>query len=133
MYTRDLLELDQCRREGQVNVPRELSLSPSPLQWREWEDCLRGRSDLRFRRYIMEGLQQGFRIGFQYWTHECKKSKANMSSAREHSEVVRSNLVEECVQGRALGPLYPGAWEDLHISKFRVIGLPPFSLQYPQN
>lgn len=44
----------------------------------------------------MEGLQEGFRIGYNYDTE-------NMRSAHEHLEVVSEYLSQEIRQGRILG------------------------------
>ena len=52
--------------------------------------------------------------------HHCKHAKANMKSATEQADVVRSYLAEECAEGRVIGPLDLDAWLDVHISRFGV-------------
>ena len=48
----------------------------------------------------------------------CKRAKANMKSATEQADVVRSYLAEECAKGRVIGPLDLESWPDVHISRF---------------
>ena len=76
---------------------------------------------MAFVDYIIRGLQDGFRIGFNESLCECEKSKRNMLSATQKPEVVREYLVKECVEGRVLGPLDPSKFPRIQISHFGVI------------
>ena len=67
-----------------------------------------------FANYIVQGLRDGFCIGFDY-SHTCKKSRRNMDSVWKKPEVVRDYLAKECAEGRVLGPLDPD------LSSFGVI------------
>ena len=62
--------------------------------------------DQRFREYIVKGIKEGFRIGFDY-SQKCQASKRNMSSAEEKAEVVHNYLQTEVLARRVLGPLDP--------------------------
>ena len=117
----DLLALDACRsRTPQIIWPSGMQAVTTPLCWQSWDCCLANHPDQQFRRYIVEGIRFGFRIGFNY-DHACRRSSRNMSSTRDHAQVVRDYLSEECAAGRVLGPLSPDAFPKVHISSFGVI------------
>ena len=69
----------------------------------------------------MEGIRDGFRVGFDYSRHSCKWATGNMSSALEHPEVVRDYLAQECSEGRILGPFPVEDQPGLQVSRFGVI------------
>lgn len=71
--------------------------------------------------YIVQGLQEGFRIGFEYASHTCKKVTRNMGSALGKPEVVRDYLAKECALGRVVGPLDPNAYPEVQVNRFGVI------------
>ena len=70
---------------------------------------------------MVNGIREGFRIGFDYSTHSCKRARKNMSSALNHPEVVNKYIAEECAAGRLLGPFNPASLPSVHISSFGVI------------
>ena len=92
-----------------MTVPSSLTTVTLPLQWKEWEDCLRNHRDWRFATYITSGIREGFRVGYDYQTHRFKKAEVNMRSALEHPQVVQEYLARECSEGRILGPFAPQA------------------------
>ena len=53
----------------------------------------------------MEGLRDGFRLGFNYASHACTSAKSNMLSAFQHPKVIDEYLEEETGLGRVIGPL----------------------------
>lgn len=79
----------------------------TPLNWREWDWELRDHPDQRFREYIVNGIRNGFHVGFDYTTAACCSSGKNLPSVREQSQIVGDYLAEECAQGRILGPFDP--------------------------
>ena len=115
-YINDLLALDACRPQ----MPNALSaLNPvaTPLHIEAWTAALTNHLDAQFRRYIITGLTQGFRIGFN---RACplRSTYHNMPSARKQASVVEDYLTKERAAGRLIGPLVaPG----LHINRFGVI------------
>ena len=93
----------------------------TPLQRREWEKVLATHPDHAFARYICQGLQYGFRIGFHHGA-PLQSAKRNMESARSHPEVVTDYLQKECSLGRMLGPFSETeALPCLHVNRFGVI------------
>ena len=108
------------------SVPRRLPLGTeqvnSPLSWQEWDRCLASHPDRRFRRYIVDGIRRGFRIGFDYSHADYTRSSPNnMISAGDHPEVVGEYLAAECGAGRVLGPFDPARFPLVHTSRFGLI------------
>ncbi len=86
-----------------------------------WQDTLNHHPDLAFARYIVSGLANGFRIGFQRG-FPLKHAKKNMPSAQLHPEVITAYLEKEQSLGRMLGPFPPGEpLPPLQINRFGVI------------
>ena len=69
----------------QINTPGKLEV---------WQKELEGHPDKVFSHYILQGLEQGFRVGFDY-TSNLLPSKRNMLPAAQHREVVSGYLGEE--------------------------------------
>ena len=123
-YTNHLQQLDACRPKtarSHERVPQLGSIN-SPLSARllEWQSRLQCHPDQSFANYILQGIEQGFRVGFDY-SHLLCSAKRNMPSALEHPEVVERYLGEECSARRILGPFRKGDIPDLHINRFGVI------------
>ena len=94
----------------------------TPLQADEWDRSLANHPDQNFRRYIVDEIRHGFRVGFDYAHAErTQNSTSNMLSAREHPEVISGYLATECAEGRVLGPLDPAQYPFIHTSRFGVI------------
>ena len=72
--------------------------------------------------FILDGLESGFRVGFDYRTAECAKARGNMTSVCEDKDMISAYLNEECLLGRVMGPLDPCAFPSIHCS---LIGLVP--------
>ena len=83
--------------------------------------ALSAHPDRAFVRYISEGLQWGFRIGF--WNGSPLRSAiSNMRSASEHPEIISQYLQDELSRGRMLGPFSDTrTLPPLQINHFSVI------------
>ena len=66
MHTADLLCLGWARPTHITTLPEKLSLIQTPLVSQARETALAEHPDRAFTMYILEGLHQGFRIGFQH-------------------------------------------------------------------
>ena len=97
-YMDDLLLLDACRPSAPVRLPCGLSGVDTPLDWREWDRCLASHPDQQFRAYIVAGIRDGFRVGFDY-SRPCRHSLRNMPSATEKPQVITEYLANECAEG----------------------------------
>ena len=96
--------LDFCRppRPVDLRLP-ELSRVTTPLSIWAWQEALSSHPDQALARYICEGLEQGFRIGFQRGS-PLKSAQSNLGSASSHPEVVSEFIENERSLGRLLGP-----------------------------
>ena len=56
-------------------------------------------------RYILSGIKDGFRIGYDYSAHTCASPDKNMQSAAAHPEPIDKFIEEEVSLGRMVGPL----------------------------
>ena len=78
-------------------------------------------SDQQCRQYIVTGIREGFRVGFDY-RRPLKSVDRNMASVSHFPQAIRDNPAEECAKGRILGPFPMGTMHGAHISRF---GLTP--------
>ena len=119
---RDLRRLNECHPLVPSSLPGVRKEVVTPLKWEAWNEWLISHPDQEYRRYIVTGLQKGFRIGFGYNRPKgCRKATSNMLSAMEKPEVVRDYLSKECAEGRVLVPLPPEAFPGVQISRIGVI------------
>ena len=84
----DLQSFDAARPQKQPPLPRSASLITTPLNLETWSQALTHHPDPTFAQYILSGIRDGFRIGFDYNSHRCRPAKSNMLSAKEHPQVV---------------------------------------------
>ena len=121
-YMADLLQLDARRARGAVPPPQQLLGVNTPLSWREWDRQLSAHPDQRLRSYLVQGIRDGFRIGFAGVVRGWQRCPTqNMQSAREQPKVVDDYLAEECSTGRMVGPLQPDLFSQVHPNRFGVI------------
>ncbi len=108
--------------DDQRKLPLGLCKIVSPLRTEKWAEWLAGHPDQAFAGYILRGLQQGFRVGFNPGLCKLKARPMNMTSRDEHPEVVAAYLEAEVAHGR-LVPLEVGQADALgiHTSPFGVI------------
>ena len=108
--------------ESAQGVPPELEGVSSPLLacLAAWCDSLRHHPDAVFASYVIEGLQHGFKIGFDY-SCPLQSATRNMGSATSHPEVVDAYIQGEVSRGRMLGPLPQSMAEGLHVNRMGVI------------
>ena len=73
-----------------------------------------------FSSYILEGIESGFRIGYNYSARR-RSASHNLLSSIEHPEVIHSYLLKEQENGRIVGPLDSSSCPPVHCSPFGVI------------
>ena len=66
---------------------------------------MRALPDRECARYLLTGLSEGFRIGFNYRECEHKSARSNMLSAKQNRQVVEEYLREEKEKGRIVSPV----------------------------
>ena len=95
-YTAQLLRLDSKRPSTARSVPASVAGVSSPLSLNlgEWWRRLQSHPDREFAGYILKGLENGFRVGFDCRT-SLRSARHNMPSALEHPDVIERYLGEE--------------------------------------
>ena len=122
-YMEDLWQLDR----SPAPVPRVwlwsqvLQPSPTPLLAPVWQAALRDYPDPRLCHFLMQGLQEGFNIGYNALRGQLHSAKCNIPSSYDHPEVVDKYLAYERRLGGVLGPWLTLPPCPLHISHFGVI------------
>ena len=114
------MRLYACRPTVPIELPSSMRAVHTPLSWQEWDRSLSCHPDQQFRQYIVNGIRQGFRLGFDY-AHVIRSSSHNMPSTSEHPQVVSEYLAAECSHGRVVGPVNPMEFPQIHVSRFGVI------------
>ena len=140
LYMRELRRISSCVPLGLPQAPKLLKEVRTPLVLACWKSQLRSHPDLEFVSYLLSGIANGFRIGFNYNKHRHRSAKRNMLSANQNPEAVREYLSKECGLGRVVGPLEKG-YLPLQINRFGVIPKPHQSgkwrlivdLSYPEG
>jgi len=66
-----------------------------------WEQHLYRHPDRTFVAYLLQGLREGFRIGFDRTT-PCRATTRNLKSVYDHPEVVDAYLEQEVALGRVI-------------------------------
>ena len=102
--------------EGASGQAAVSSKSVFPLRLEAWSHCLSLHPDSEYVSYILRGLKQGFRIGFDYSRFGCRRARRNMLSAQQNGSVVDEYLREE----ESLGRVVPvkGSRRGVQISPF---------------
>ena len=108
-YTRDLQVLEGRRSQNADPVPPPLATVRTPLVVEEWERALAEHPDREFAAYILNGLRNGFRVGFKHTSCTRASAKSNMRSAADNPDVIDGYLAKEVELGRVVGPVEPGS------------------------
>ena len=64
IYTSDLIQLEACRTKLNCKLQEEALEIVTPLVAQAWVQALAKHPDKEFRHYIIQGIRQGFHIGF---------------------------------------------------------------------
>ena len=64
-------------------VPAWLRAVDTPLVHQQWTIVLAAHPDREFATYILQGIEQGFGIGFDHAQKSCRPVMSNMLSATE--------------------------------------------------
>ena len=115
--TRDLIELLSRKPRSIVHIPSVGKRIQTPLVLGEWREWLGQHPDRAYAEYLLQGVKEGFRIGFKYCVG-CTNAKSIMQSAMANPTVVDAYLEKEVGLGRVIGSLeqYPM----MHVSRFGV-------------
>jgi len=104
-----------------LQLPEQLKIITSPLKVAKWQTLLRDHPDKQFAEFILNGIQSGFRVGFDYSHGKLKTRKRNMLSALSNPSIVDTYLHRELSLGRLLHIPDPSILPWFHTSPFGVI------------
>lgn len=126
-YMADLLALDRCRPHQSTAKTQPAGaggFGPSTINLPAWRASFLSYPDSRDTRHILRGLENRFRIGFDYHAKTCRPARRNMKSARDHETVINSYLDEEKSRNRLLVMSDETSSDQVQISPFGVIPKP---------
>ena len=92
----------------------------SPLLLSEFTKEL-ANYDVDKRAYVLSGLREGFRVGFEPVRVQLRARASNMRSASLHPEIIDAYLAAEVAGGRVAGPFALPPLPHFHSSPFGVI------------
>ena len=67
----------------------------TPLCGEAWARELRGHPDKDYAAFIVRGIQNGFKISFDYSSNSCASAGRNMASARQHPQPIQEYIERE--------------------------------------
>ncbi len=116
-------ELERRSSAVQCKLPVEAQQIHTPLQAEAWQRMLADHPDRQLVEWMVRGIRQGFRMGFQQDPGVLKQTKQNLLSVKQHPEVVQEYLDRQQKMGRvfAVGKLGQAAKLGVHCSPFGVI------------
>lgn len=82
---------------------------------------LRSYPDKQLVQFVLNGISEGFRIGFAKPAPTLNSTRSNLNSALEHPNIVTEYLHTEMSFGRVAGLFSLHAFLHVHISRFGVI------------
>jgi len=90
--------------------PQELKAITTPLILPKWQTELQGHPDPTFTEFITQGIQHGFRIGFNYSLQNlkpCRKKLTIRCRASLHSGCLSSQWTQQGPPHSHQGPIFP--------------------------
>ena len=79
----------------------------TPLIRQEWAKALANHPDKAFRDYALNGIEEGFHIGYNHQKHNCRQPMCNMKSAEEREDIIQEYLDRDVSQRHVLSPVDP--------------------------
>ena len=102
-------------------IPTTACIISTPLVVSHWDHALATYPNRDLADFFLQGISQGFRIGFSYGSTHLKPSKLNLEGARSHPNVVDDYLQTEINLNRVAGPFPSSLLPSCQISRFGVI------------
>lgn len=93
-YTEDLLSLAKYLPHSEGSLLKVWSGVKTPLKVAAWGKALESHPDQIFAEFLITGMQEGFRIGFDR-RQELRSAKRNMKSANDNPLVVEEYFQKE--------------------------------------
>ena len=94
----------------------------TPLIFTTWQQALLQYPNQQLVQFFLQGISQGFRIGYSYHTGTTlKAARKNLLGARQHPQVVDEYLSKELSHNRIAGPYSKSKLSSIQINRFGVI------------
>ena len=137
-YTESLIQLGERVPLTQGDILPQLNQIRTPLKIAEWAKELSNHTDQRYAQYLLQGITEGFRIGFRHRDSICRSAESNMLSAQQNPEVIDGYLAKEIQLERVVRS---ESRAGVHINRFGAIPKPHqpgkwrliLDLSYPQG
>ena len=120
-YTHHLIKLASCQSPLLQALPENLCRISTPLMYEAWEVALAKHPDPAYVKYILCGIKEGFRIGYDYARHTCRPTSRNLLSTLEHPAEVDNYLRSELGDGNISEVTEPAGLLGLQVSPIGVI------------
>ena len=85
---------------------------------------LQSHPDVQFRDFVLAGISQGFRVGFD-WSSPLSSASKNIPSASEHPQEVQEYIHKEVCKGNFIGPLLSSQLSNGQSLQINRIGVVP--------
>ena len=102
-------------------IPSTACIISTPLNLHHWSCSLESYLNRALADFFLQGISEGFRIGFSYGSIHLKPSKSNLEGAYSHPHVVQDYLQAEVRLRRVAGPFLSSWLPSCQISRFGVI------------
>ena len=90
----------------------------TPLKHSRWQLYLLDHPDTALIKFFVNGITQGFQLGFNSPLSSLTSAHRNLGGALQHPDVVEEYITEEINQHRVISPLPKAAVPKAHISRF---------------
>ena len=104
-----------------TKVPPAATEICSPLNANNWRRLLTDHPNRLLVDFFINGITNGFCIGFKQQSKPLQSAKPNLTCALEHPDTVKTYLAEEIAAGRVAGPFPKSLVPQAHVSRFGVI------------
>ena len=103
-----------------VKVPPAATAISSPLKVNNWKRLLSDHLNRPLVDFFINGITEGFRIGFKQQSKLLQSAKRNLTCALQYPGTVK-NLTEEIAAGRVAGPFPKSIVPQAHVSQFGIV------------
>ena len=92
-----------------------------PLDYLAWRYFLHDEANKELTHFFLQGISQGFHVGFDYENCALQSATKNLQCAYDHPPVVEDYLHSEVTTSRVAGPFCQTVISGIHTSRFGVI------------
>ena len=80
IYMQDLREIDEMVPATLPSLPQSITEVASPLRWEAWAQESSSHPDQEYATFVVGGIRNGFRIGYDYGAHSYKSCSGRLGS-----------------------------------------------------